>query len=177
MFTISQIARRFGLSRSTLLYWDRVGLLTPSLRSAANYRLYSRADLTRMERIMLYREIGLSLQDITSVLSSRQSGFRALLDRRLEELDREIQIRREQQRMIARLIKAKPSSRERGRLDKQGWVEILRASGMSDDEMDRWHVEFERRAPDGHQEFLESLGISATEIKKIRTWSRRELRS
>lgn len=177
MFTISQIARRFGLSRSTLLYWDRIGLLTPSLRSAANYRLYSRADLARMERIMLYREIGLTLRDITAALSSRQSDYRALLGRRLEELDGEIQIRREQQRMIARLIKAKPISRERGRLDKQGWIEILRASGMSDDEMDRWHMEFERRAPEGHQDFLEALRIPATEIKKIQAWSRRRIGS
>ena len=49
MLTISQVASRFGLSRSTLLYYDTIGLLSPSLRSRANYRLYSPADVERKE--------------------------------------------------------------------------------------------------------------------------------
>ena len=52
MLTISQLARRFGLSRSTLLYYDSIGLLSPSARSDANYRLYSRNDIERMERVI-----------------------------------------------------------------------------------------------------------------------------
>ncbi len=40
MITIGRLARRFGLSRSTLLYYDSIGLLSPSTRSAKDYRLY-----------------------------------------------------------------------------------------------------------------------------------------
>jgi len=172
MLTISQLARRFGVARSTLLYWDRIGLLPPSARSSANYRLYSSADLERTERIMLYRQIGLSLAEIRAVLSASPCDFRALLDRRLAALEREIGIRREQQRMIARLLRTRSPAGDQPRLDKRGWVAILRASGMSEEEMNRWHVEFERRAPDAHQDFLESLGIKAEEIARIREWSR-----
>ena len=57
MLTISQLGRRFGLSRSTLLYYDSIGLLSPSLRSRANYRLYSRSDVERMELIDVYRQV------------------------------------------------------------------------------------------------------------------------
>ncbi|MCP3961623.1 MAG: MerR family transcriptional regulator, partial [bacterium] len=64
MLTISQVAARFGLSRSTLLYYDSIGLLSPSLRSRANYRLYSPADVERMELIDLYRQAGLALKDV-----------------------------------------------------------------------------------------------------------------
>jgi len=39
MFLITELARKHGLSRSTLLYYDRIGLLTPSGRSEAGYRL------------------------------------------------------------------------------------------------------------------------------------------
>jgi hypothetical protein len=41
MLTIGRLAERFGLSRSTLLYYDSIELLSPSARSDANYRLYS----------------------------------------------------------------------------------------------------------------------------------------
>ena len=49
---------------------------------------------------------------------------------------------------------------------------IMRATGFADTEMTRWHVEFERSAPDDHQQFLEYLHIGAEEISHIRDWSR-----
>ena len=58
MLTISQLAKRFALSRSTLLYYDARGLLSPSRRSEANDRLYSQADVERMELIDVYRREG-----------------------------------------------------------------------------------------------------------------------
>jgi DNA-binding transcriptional MerR regulator len=59
-YCISELGRRFGLSRSTLLYYDRIGLLRPSGRSGADYRQYSEDDVQRMERICLFRGSGLS---------------------------------------------------------------------------------------------------------------------
>ena len=43
--TVGRLARRFGLARSTLLYYDRIGVLRPSARSAAGYRLYDAGDV------------------------------------------------------------------------------------------------------------------------------------
>jgi len=57
-------------------------------------------------------------------------------------------------------------------VNKNLWVEMLRAAGMSQAAMHRWHTEFERRAPEGHNEFLLSLGIPADEVAKIRRLSR-----
>ena len=68
--SICLMAKRFGLSRSTLLYYDSIGLLSPSERSDSNYRLYSGADVERMELIDVYRRAGLPLVDISRVLSS-----------------------------------------------------------------------------------------------------------
>jgi len=47
MYRIRELAGLFGLSRSTLLYYDRIGLLSPSARSESGYRLYSAADRER----------------------------------------------------------------------------------------------------------------------------------
>ena len=60
-------------------------------------------------------------------------------------------------------------------VDRQLWVEMLEAAGMDDAAKKRWHTEFERRAPEGHQEFLLSLGIPAARASRIRRWSRGEI--
>ncbi len=173
MLTISQLARRFDLSRSTLLYYDRIGLLSPSARSRANYRLYSPADVERMELIDLYRQAGLPLKDIARVLDSDQGVAAELLAERLRALGREIRELRHRQQRIVELLKSEAALRESRSLDKEGWVAILRATGLSDDDMHRWHVEFERLSPAAHQDFLESLGLGTEEVARIREGSRR----
>ena len=128
MLTISQVARRFGLSRSTLLYYDSIGLLSPSARSRANYRLYSEADVERMELIDLYRQAGLPLKDVARVLDGDRGTAGDLLAERLRELGREINTLRRQQRRIVDLLKTEAALRETRSLDKEGWVAILRAT-------------------------------------------------
>jgi DNA-binding transcriptional MerR regulator len=172
MLTISQLARRFGLSRSTLLYYDSIGLLSPSERSAANYRLYSEADVERMELIDAYRRAGLPLSDIITVLSSDRGVLTERLEARLRATNREIADLRRQQRMIVDLMRSDVSLRESRSIDKDGWVAVLRATGMSDADMRRWHVEFERLSPGAHHDFLESLGIADDEIERTRRWAR-----
>ena len=56
-------------------------------------------------------------------------------------------------------------------VNKDMWVAMLRAAGLDDRGMARWHAEFERRAPADHQDFLASLGIPEHEILRIRKWS------
>jgi len=171
VLTIGQLARRFGVSRSTLLYYDSIGLLRPSARSAANYRLYDDADVARMERIDLYRRVGVPLSGIGRVLDSGGGALREVLEARLRRLDEEIGALRGQQRLVARLLPGSVDDRTRP-LDKQGWIAVLRATGLDDAAMRRWHVEFERLSPEGHAEFLVSLGIDGAEVGRIRQWSR-----
>ncbi|MCP3976184.1 MAG: MerR family transcriptional regulator [bacterium] len=173
MYTISQVAGRFGLSRSTLLYYDSIGLLRPSARSAANYRLYTEPDLERMARIDVYRRAGIPLAKITQLLDSGESKLGEVLETRLRRLDEEILDLKRQQRLIATLMPdgAVPGAMP---LDKQSWIAILEATGLDEDGMRRWHVEFERLSPDGHREFLGSLGIEVDEIERIRAWSKAE---
>ena len=56
-------------------------------------------------------------------------------------------------------------------INKERWVDIMRAAGLNDEDMHSWHIQFEKMEPDAHQEFLESLGIKPAEITKIREWS------
>jgi len=50
----------------------------------------------------------------------------------------------------------------------------MKASGFSEADMRKWHAEFERSAPEEHQEFLAFLHIPEKEIRSIREWSRKE---
>ena len=48
------------------------------------------------------------------------------------------------------------------------WVELFRAIGLKDADMHKWHAEFERRYPEGHQSFLEWLSMPAEKIAEVR---------
>jgi DNA-binding transcriptional MerR regulator len=171
-FTIRALAKKVGLSRSTLLYYDRMGLLSPSGRSEAGYRLYSEADVARLERLMLYRDAGLPLEKIRQLLDAGEDRGREALTGRLAQINDEIQALREQQRVIVRLLGDVTLARGARALNKETWIALLQATGLSEADMDRWHREFERRAPEAHHDFLESLGIPRDEIALIRQWSR-----
>lgn len=55
-----------------------------------------------------------------------------------------------------------------GEMNVDRWVEVFRAIGLQDDDMHKWHTEFEQRYPAGHQSFLEWLGLPAERIDGIR---------
>lgn len=173
METITRLARRFGLSRSTLLYYDRIGLLQASGRSAANYRLYTAADRRKLARICAYRRTGLALREIKRILDSAHEGTAAaLLEKQLSALDDQIEALRRQQAVIVNLLGGGRLASVVGGLDRDKWVALLRASGMDDNAMMQWHFQFERLYPQDHQTFLKSLGIPDLEIAQIREASR-----
>ena len=176
-YSISKLARAFGLSRSALLYYDRIGLLKPAGRTGSGYRSYSERDRHRLERIRQFREAGLTLRDILAVLSSGGKPGVQLLDKRMRETAADIVDLKNQQRVLAGMLTRLASRRSSAPVDKDLWVEMLQAAGMNQKARKRWHVEFERRAPDAHDELLLSLGIPRGEVTKIRRWSRGEISS
>jgi DNA-binding transcriptional MerR regulator len=173
-FSISQLAGRFGLSRSALLYYDRIGLLAPSGRSTAGYRYYTGADRLRLERICGFRRAGLSLAEIRTILAAEGKPSAALLEKRFHEIGEEISALKGKQALLARMLQGMAAAGYPAVVDRQMWVEMLRAAGMDEAAMRRWHAEFEQRAPQSHQEFLLSLGIPREAIAQIRALSRQE---
>jgi MerR family transcriptional regulator, thiopeptide resistance regulator len=174
MLTVTKLARRCGVSRTALLYYESIGLMPPPGRTGGNYRCYSEADAERLLAVRAYRKAGLSLEDIRTLLQarSRRGGDASgVLKRRLVELDAEIEALRAHQQAILQLLGSRALRKEE-MITKQKWVSIMRSCGFSEEQMSRWHAEFERSAPEEHQEFLEFLHIPAAEIKTIREQSR-----
>lgn len=174
MFRISELARKFGLSRSTLLYYDQIGLLTPSRRSVSGYRMYSQHDLDRLATICSFRQAGLTIEDIRRVVSREEDANGAVLQRRMRELGVEIRTLQTQQRLLGKMLQVQSLGELPVTVDKQAWIDMLRAAGMNDVAMEKWHTEFERRAPEAHHQFLLALGISEDEALFIRKRSMEE---
>lgn len=67
--TVGVVAELAGVSVRTLHHYDEIGLLEPSDRSTAGYRLYSTEDLRRLQRILFYRELDFDLGTIATILA------------------------------------------------------------------------------------------------------------
>ncbi len=67
-YTVQQLAHLAGVSVRTLHYYDQIGLLKPSARSAAGYRQYGEADLLRLQQILFFKELAFPLADIQAIL-------------------------------------------------------------------------------------------------------------
>lgn len=170
--SVGRLARRFGLSRTTLLYYDRIGLLSPSGRSRAGYRVYGPREVERLEAIRRYRAGGLTLEEIRTVLDREGGRAADVLEAQLARLHAEVEALREQQQVVARLLATSGILKSKRSIDKARWVALLRSAGFDDEAMHRWHVAFEKAAPDAHREFLTALGLGAGEVARIRRWAR-----
>jgi DNA-binding transcriptional MerR regulator len=90
---IGEIAKLLGVTEKTLRHYERVGLLRPPQRTAHSYRMYDDDDMRRARHVMGLRGLGLSLEEIRSLLDDHTSGrtrrkrLLGLLDEKLHEID------------------------------------------------------------------------------------------
>jgi DNA-binding transcriptional MerR regulator len=166
MYTISRLGGLCGVSRSTLLYYDSIGLLSPAQRSGSGYRLYSEEDRERLERIVMFRDLGVPLERISDFLKNPGQGPTALLLRRIGEINGQIQDLRSQQKMILDLME------EDGTL--KGIKPVLHTlkelgekAGIDEGNYLKFHGKFENTSPDLHRRLLSFLGFNKNEIKEL----------
>lgn len=69
MHTVGDAAAIARVSVRTLHHYDEIGLLSPTQRSDAGYRLYSDADMVRLQQILLYRDLGFALDEISKIMA------------------------------------------------------------------------------------------------------------
>ncbi len=174
MITVSQLAKKCGISRTSVLYYEREGLLLPAHRSDNGYRWYGAREVKRLETILAYRSFGLPVAQLAELLDRNHISLETqehILLEQFNALEQEIQQLRLQQKAIVQFME-RPDWLNQPSMTKDGWVEIMRSAGLSDDDMHNWHRQFEQSRPDEHQTFLESLNIDTEEIARIRAWSK-----
>jgi len=90
LLKVGELAKRSGLTVRTLHHFDEIGLLQPSARSEAGYRLYSRDDVARLHGIQALRHLGLPLKEIGSMLAGDGSALPTIVARQIRALEHEI---------------------------------------------------------------------------------------
>lgn len=90
LLRVGQLAKRTGITVRTLHHYDDIGLLKPSMRSEAGYRLYRRQDIARLHHIQALRSLGMSLADIGTLLDQPSPPLATVIERQIQMLERQI---------------------------------------------------------------------------------------
>src|SRR5690625_4161595 len=97
---VGDIAHRTGISVRMLHHYDEIGLLCPSRRSDAGYRLYSEADVAKLQQVVSLRQLGFSLREIRDSLIGSDFSSLNVIQAHLLRLREQIDL---QQRLCVRL--------------------------------------------------------------------------
>lgn len=84
---IGELAKRTKLTVRTLHHYDAIGLLKPSARSEAGYRLYAEVDVARLHAILALRQFGLPLEDIAKALAGRGLSMAHIVAQQIQSID------------------------------------------------------------------------------------------
>lgn len=130
-YTVQKLGRLAGISPRTLRYYDEIGILKPARISSSGYRIYGQAEVDRLQQILFYRELGVSLDHIKQILDS--PGFdrvKALKEHREQLLGK----RRQLDLLIANLDKTIASAEGRTTMADKEKFEGFKRKKVEDNE-------------------------------------------
>ncbi len=171
MLRIQEFAKLANVTVRTLHHYDRLGLLSPALRSASGYRLYRIEDLAHLERSLVLRYLGISLREIATLLAtgeskqaaSSQSPQAASLS---ATLDRQASVLRERRDGIDRVLHAIDRAREQLRAESTpDWAlyqTILKEIAMQENQ--DWTQKY--YSPEAHQTIAERKQLWSPELQQ-----------
>lgn len=92
-YTVQQLGKLAGVSTRTLRYYDEIELLKPARINSSGYRIYGQAELDRLQQILFYRELGVSLESIKEIITAPTfNGANALKEHHEQLLDKRRQL-------------------------------------------------------------------------------------
>ncbi|NWC65604.1 MerR family transcriptional regulator [Cedecea sp. P7760] len=129
LFKVGELAKRAGITVRTLHHYEAMGLLLPSARTAAGYRLYNRQDITRLHHIQALSRMGMSLNEVRDCLERQALSLQEILDSQISMLDgqlAEIAVLRQ------RLVTLRETLRSGAEPDLEEWLTTLELMTMYD---------------------------------------------
>jgi DNA-binding transcriptional MerR regulator len=97
---VGELAKLAGLTVRTLRYYDQIGLYSPSGYSASGHRLYTESDISRLQQLLSLKELGLTLDEIKSVLTGNQFSLFDIVSLQIARLKENISV---QQKLLLEL--------------------------------------------------------------------------
>lgn len=105
--TVGAVASLVGVTVRTLHHWETMELICPSERTRGGYRLYSAGDVARIHRVLIYRELGLPLEQIAALLKAPAGGAEVPLQKQRTQLVERISRLQSMVAAVDRMIEAK----------------------------------------------------------------------
>lgn len=149
--TVGEVSALVGVSVRTLHHWDSIGVVQPRSRTFSGYRAYSAADVQRIHRVLVYRELGFSLTTIASILDDPDIDETLQLHQQQDLLKERISRLQQMAEALEKVLDSRSSGRiltaqEQAQIFGQGWREE-----WADEAWDRWGAsdqwaQFERNA-------------------------------
>lgn len=124
---VGDLAKQTGVSVRTLHYYDEIGLLSPSRRTEAGYRLYGEEDIIRLQQIVSLRQIGFSLDQIQGCLSQSEFSPHHVVQLHLSQLKEQIEL---QQQLYARLEVIDSHLQSTEAISIQEFIQLIEAMNM-----------------------------------------------
>lgn len=101
--TTAQFAKMHGINKRTLHYYDSIGLFSPRWKGENNYRYYDYMQGIDLEYIRMLKELNMSIGEIKAYVDHPdEQSFLQIADKKLEEIDREIQSLRKTKKILCR---------------------------------------------------------------------------
>jgi DNA-binding transcriptional MerR regulator len=180
LWKIGELAAATGLTVRTLHHYDEIGLLVPSERSQAGYRLYGEGDVRRLYEVRALRDLGIPLGEIPDALDG---DVRATLARHLARVDRDLERQRRLQSLLQRILDAA------GEVSGEDYMEAIEAMTMfekyytadqlerldkrrksfSDEEHDQFHRDWEELIAAARAEHEKGTDPSDPRMREIAT--------
>jgi DNA-binding transcriptional MerR regulator len=92
-YTVQKLGHMAGVSTRTLRYYDEIGILKPARINSSGYRIYGQSEVDRLQQILFYRELGVSLDGIKDIVTSPAfDGHHALREHREKLLEKREQL-------------------------------------------------------------------------------------
>lgn len=131
LIQVGELAKRAGITVRTLHHYEQTGVLLPSARSAAGYRLYNLADVQRLHMIQALAKAGLELAEIRDFLEQESLSLTELLDAQITLLDKQL---RSIHTLRDRLVELRAGLLDDATPDLESWLQTLELMNM----YDRW---------------------------------------
>ncbi|MDR0520139.1 MAG: MerR family transcriptional regulator [Clostridiales Family XIII bacterium] len=150
--TISQFARLTGISKSTLMYYDKLGIFRPQERGANNYRKYAPNQLTTINQIRVMSALGMSIKKMQSVVKGRNpESIASIIRGSLHDIDAQIAWLETSKRLAETICQLIDMGME---VEKNGEVD-----GISIRAMNEWGIWVgEKNEWDGEGSFYDRFG-------------------
>jgi DNA-binding transcriptional MerR regulator len=130
-YTVQKLARMAGISTRTLRYYDEIGILKPARINSSGYRIYGQTEVDKLQQILFYRELEISLEGIKDIVTSPSyNGTNALKDHREKLLTK----RDELDLLIANIDKTIEASEGRVKMTDKEKFEGFKQKMVNDNE-------------------------------------------